>query len=157
VTATLWCNSVWHQWEEGLSHWHALLESFGPTNWNKQILMNVTALTPDYAWAYEKTHLNLVCILLHVWDQVMGVFIPSTQLHYRRLILVLNTTYTATCFGRMTIFRQKYISYDYSTDNNRRSQHQLNSYYIPMFLTVLVSMQPLEWILCSPIYDENII
>jgi hypothetical protein len=33
----------------------------------------------------------------------MGVFIPSTQLHYRRLILLLNTTNTATCFGRTTI------------------------------------------------------
>jgi hypothetical protein len=27
----------------------------------------------------------------------MGVFIPSTQRHYRRLILLLNTTYSATC------------------------------------------------------------
>jgi hypothetical protein len=31
------------------------------------------------------------------------------QLHYRRLILLLNTTYTATYFGRTTIFKQKYI------------------------------------------------
>jgi hypothetical protein len=38
-----------------------------------------------------------------------GFFIPSTQLHYRRLILLLNTTYTATCFGRTTTFKQKYI------------------------------------------------
>jgi hypothetical protein len=50
-----------------------------------------------------------VCILLRVWDQVMGISIPSTQLHYRRLILLLNTTYTATCFGCTTIFKQKYI------------------------------------------------
>jgi hypothetical protein len=33
----------------------------------------------------------------------MGFFIPSTQRHYRRLILLLNTTLTATCFGRTTI------------------------------------------------------
>jgi hypothetical protein len=32
---------------------------------------------------------------------------PSTQRHYRRLILLLNTTYTATCFDRTTIFMQK--------------------------------------------------
>jgi hypothetical protein len=31
-----------------------------------------------------------------------GVSIPSTQRHYRRLILLLNTTYTATCFGITT-------------------------------------------------------
>jgi disulfide bond formation protein DsbB len=36
--------------------------------------------------------------------QVVGVYIPCTQCHYRRLILLLNTTYTATCFGRTTIF-----------------------------------------------------
>jgi hypothetical protein len=40
--------------------------------------------------------------------QMMEVF-PSTQRHYRRLILLLNTTYTATCFGRTTILKQKYI------------------------------------------------
>jgi hypothetical protein len=34
----------------------------------------------------------------------MEGFIPSTQRHYRRLILLLNTTYTVTCFGRTTIF-----------------------------------------------------
>jgi hypothetical protein len=38
-----------------------------------------------------------------------GGFIPSRQLHNRRSILLLNTTYTATCFGRTTIFKQKYI------------------------------------------------
>jgi hypothetical protein len=32
----------------------------------------------------------------------MGVFIPSTQRHYRRLILLLNTTHRATCFGCTT-------------------------------------------------------
>jgi hypothetical protein len=36
-------------------------------------------------------------------------FIPSTQQHYHWLILLLNITYTATCFGRTTIFREKYI------------------------------------------------
>jgi hypothetical protein len=36
-----------------------------------------------------------------------GFLYPSTQRHYRRLILLLNTTYTAACFGRMTIFTQK--------------------------------------------------
>jgi hypothetical protein len=42
--------------------------------------------------------------------QVMGGgVIPSTQHYYLRLILLLNTTYTATCFGRTTIFKQKYI------------------------------------------------
>jgi hypothetical protein len=30
-----------------------------------------------------------VCILLHVWDHVMGVLYPSSQRHYRRLILLL--------------------------------------------------------------------
>jgi hypothetical protein len=30
---------------------------------------------------------------------------PSTHRHYRRLILLLNTTYTATCFGHTTIFK----------------------------------------------------
>jgi hypothetical protein len=30
-----------------------------------------------------------VCILLSVWDQVMEFFYPSTQRHYRRLILLL--------------------------------------------------------------------
>jgi hypothetical protein len=41
--------------------------------------------------------------------KVIEVFISSTQRHYRRLILLLNTTHTATYFGRTTIFRQKYI------------------------------------------------
>jgi hypothetical protein len=36
----------------------------------------------------------------------MGFSYPSTQRHYRRLIF---TTYTATCFGHTTIFRQKSI------------------------------------------------
>jgi hypothetical protein len=40
---------------------------------------------------------------------VMGFFILAMQLHYRRLILLFNTTYTATCFGRMTIFKKEYI------------------------------------------------
>jgi hypothetical protein len=40
-------------------------------------------------------------------DDWGGGVIPSTQLYYRRLILLLNTTYTATCFGRTTILRQK--------------------------------------------------
>jgi hypothetical protein len=39
----------------------------------------------------------------------MGFFIPSTQRHYRRLILLLNTTYTATCFGRTTIFKRNIL------------------------------------------------
>jgi hypothetical protein len=34
-----------------------------------------------------------------------GGFYPSTQRHYRGLILLLNTTYTATCFGRTAIFK----------------------------------------------------
>jgi hypothetical protein len=38
----LWCSLVWHQRAEDLSRWHELLESSAPTNWNKQILMNVT-------------------------------------------------------------------------------------------------------------------
>jgi hypothetical protein len=51
-----------------------------------------------------------VCILLRVWDQAMeGFLFCPTQLHYSRLILVINTTYTATCFGRTTIFKRKYI------------------------------------------------
>jgi hypothetical protein len=37
--------------------------------------------------------------------QIMEVFIPFTQRYYRRLILLLNTTSTATCFGQTTIFR----------------------------------------------------
>jgi hypothetical protein len=41
-----------------------------------------------------------------VWFLVMGIFILSMQ---HGLILLLNTTYTATCFGRRTIFRQKHI------------------------------------------------
>jgi hypothetical protein len=49
------------------------------------------------------------CFQLHGSIQVMGVVIPSTQRHYRRLILLLNTAYTATCFGRTAIFKQKYI------------------------------------------------
>jgi hypothetical protein len=40
-----------------------------------------------------------------------GFFIPSTQRHYRRLILLLNTTYTATCFGRTTIFKEEIYYY----------------------------------------------
>jgi hypothetical protein len=35
----------------------------------------------------------------------VGFFIPSTQRYYRRLILLLDTTYTATCFACTTIFR----------------------------------------------------
>jgi hypothetical protein len=55
----------------------------------------------------HKTKLILgVCILLRVLDQVMGFFYPSTQRHYRRLIYYLYY-YIATCFGRMTIIRQK--------------------------------------------------
>jgi hypothetical protein len=50
-----------------------------------------------------------VCILLRVWDPGDWGFILSTQRYYRRLILLLNTTYTLTCFGRTTIFMQKYI------------------------------------------------
>jgi hypothetical protein len=46
-----------------------------------------------------------------------GGFILSMQRYYRTLLSLLNTTYIATCFGRTTIFMQKYISYDYSTDN----------------------------------------
>jgi hypothetical protein len=35
-------------------------------------------------------------------------------IHYCRLILLLNITYTAACFGQTTIFEQKYIiSEDY--------------------------------------------
>jgi hypothetical protein len=49
------------------------------------------------------------CILLRVRVQVMGFFIPSMQLHYRKLILLLNTNCTATSFGRTTTFKQKYI------------------------------------------------
>jgi hypothetical protein len=40
----------------------------------------------------------------------MGGFIPSTQRYYRRLFFLLNTTETATCFCRTTIFKQKYIN-----------------------------------------------
>jgi hypothetical protein len=47
-----------------------------------------------------------VCILLRVWDQVMGVVYPSTQRHYRHLIYYLHY-YIATCFGRTTIIKQK--------------------------------------------------
>jgi hypothetical protein len=39
-------------------------------------------------------------------DQVMWVFYPSTQRHYRRLIYYLYY-HIATCFGRTTIIRQK--------------------------------------------------
>jgi hypothetical protein len=33
-----------------------------------------------------------------------GVFLPK-QRHYHRLILLLNTTYTATCYCLTTIFK----------------------------------------------------
>jgi hypothetical protein len=48
-----------------------------------------------------------VCILLRVWDQVEGGF-PSTQRYYRRFLLFI-IYLAATCFGRTTIFKQKYI------------------------------------------------
>lgn len=35
VTATLWCNSVWHQWAEDPLHWRELPESSAPTVRNK--------------------------------------------------------------------------------------------------------------------------
>jgi hypothetical protein len=35
-------------------------------------------------------------------------------------MLLRNATYTATCFGRTTMFKQKYIiSQDYSTDSSK--------------------------------------
>jgi hypothetical protein len=50
---------------------------------------------------YKLCLISGVCILLRVWYQMMCVFNPSTQRHYRRLIYYLYT-YIATCFGRTT-------------------------------------------------------
>jgi hypothetical protein len=53
-------------------------------------------------------NLNLGCLhpVACVRSRWWG-FIQSTQRYHRRLFLLLNIT---TCFGRMTIFREKYIS-----------------------------------------------
>jgi hypothetical protein len=57
-----------------------------------------------------------VCILLRVWDQVMEVFIHLCNVN----IVGYFTTiyYIATCFGRTTIFKKKYINgQGFSIDN----------------------------------------
>jgi hypothetical protein len=46
------------------------------------------------------------CILLHVWNQGEGF--PPTQLYFNSFFTILFNL-GATCFGRMTIFKQKYI------------------------------------------------
>jgi hypothetical protein len=67
----------------------------------------------------------------------MGVFIPSTQRHYRRLILLLNTTYTAACLGRTPIFKQKYIISSDSDSVSRLKNINFNTFCNPLISTTV--------------------
>jgi hypothetical protein len=84
-----------------------------PSEINRDNLNNVRREASRYFKNKKREYLKdkINELAMNSKDKVMGIFIPSMQLHYHRLILLLNTTYTATCFGRMTIFRH------YSTDN----------------------------------------
>jgi hypothetical protein len=87
--------------------------------WYRQKLQRMYVICSCPRHGYWRTSLcEQGCVLSWSWVfasccvcdiQVMDFFIPSTQYHSHRLIVLLNTTYTATCFGRTTIFKQKYI------------------------------------------------